>query len=151
MSDSQRTTRRSLLQTGGIAAIAAGLLGTTSAPTVAAEPLPLPNALPTVVSTVDLDADCDRLLADLKREDAAYWAADAALEATMTPGQIKLYHTLSDAESDRRTTYHEWISAEMARHAPGLSTVIRLLWLHAIAECTNDLSACCRPATGYDL
>jgi len=44
----------------------------------------------------------------------------------------------------------EWISAEMARHAPGLSTVIRLLWVHAIGECTDGMSACCTPDAGYE-
>jgi hypothetical protein len=38
----------------------------------------------------------------------------------------------------------------MARHAPGLSTVIRLLWLHAIAEGTRSRSTCCTPDTGYE-
>jgi hypothetical protein len=150
MSEHHRTTRRRAIQIGSIGALAAGLLGTTTTTVAQPAPLQIPTVLPAVVSTEDLAADCDRLLAELKRADAAYWAADAAMLAMLAPEQYKLHNDYSDAMGERYLAYNEWISAEMARHAPGLSTVIRLLWLHAIAEGTADMSTCCTPATSYE-
>jgi hypothetical protein len=152
MPHTDRTTvsRRSALRTGGLAAIMAGLLGTTITPAAAAEPIAIPNVLPTVVNTDDLTADWMRLLAQVNAEDNAWWAADTALEATLSPEQRELYHKAVDATPDRDTTYHEWISAEMARHAPGFSTMIRLLWVHAIAERTDCRSFCCTVAEGFE-
>jgi hypothetical protein len=76
--------------------------------------------------------------------------AVAALEATLSPAQKQLYNTVSDATSDRDATHQEWIAAEMARHAPGLSTIIRLLWVHAIAEGLSYRSFCCTVAEGFE-
>ena len=145
-------TRRAALTTGTLTALGVGLLAAAGArpEPVAAEPLAVPTVLPTVVCPDDLAADCRALLAQLREEEAAYWAAVRDLEATLSPAQAKLWSTLSDATSDKDCTVHEWISAEMARHAPGLSTVIRLLWLHVIAEGTDCRSFCCTPAEGYE-
>ena len=142
-------TRRNVIRTGGLF-LGAGILAAAGTQPVAAQPPAGPTVLPTVVSTDDLAADCARLLAQLREEDAAYWAAVGDLEATLSPAQAKLWRTVSDATSNRDCTYHEWTSAEMARHAPGLSTVIRLLWLHVIAEGTECRSFCCTPAEGYE-
>ena len=46
--------------------------------------------------------------------------------------------------------WHELVTAEMARHALGLSTVIRLLWLHAIGEPLGAIGTCCTRQAGYE-
>jgi hypothetical protein len=107
--------------------------------------------LPAVINAGDLAAESRSLIERLEQERAACRAADAALEVTLTPEQIALCHKASDAASDRTTTYHEPVSAEMARHAPAISTAIRLLWLHVLETPTKFLGECCTPETGYSL
>ena len=119
-----------------------GLLGTTTTPVVAAEAVPSTPSLATFVNYSDLSADCRALLEQMREEEAAYWKAHDALNETLSPEQRKLFITFSDAQGDRAATYHEWVNAETARHLPGLSAAIRLVWFHIIGERKNAMSEC---------
>jgi len=150
MSNEDRTiTRRHALRTGTLF-LGAGLLGNATTAAATAEPIAIPSTLAAVVNYHDLTADCERLVAQLRGEEDAYWAAADVLRATLSPEQVKLYTAFSDAQSDRAATYHEWVNAETARHLPAFSGVIRLLWFHIIAEPTSALSSCCTPDAGYE-
>jgi hypothetical protein len=105
----------------------------------------------TVVDAGDLAAESRRLLERLEQARGVSRAAAEALEAALTPEQRELSYRASDAENDRTMAYYELLSAEMARHAPGLAPMIRLLWEHAVQTSTDELGTCCTPETGYSL
>ena len=46
---------------------------------------------------------------------------------------------------------HDLHIAEIARHAPSLSTLVNLLFLHAVDEPYEAVATCCTSETGYQL
>ena len=122
-------TRRSALRTGGLAAIMAGLLGTSTAAPASAQPA---RSLATVVHTDDLAAECRRL------------------SAMLSPEQATLLRRFSDATSNGQTLCEEWQAAELARHLPGLAPAIRMVWTHTIGVAYQTPGGCCTVAAGFE-
>jgi hypothetical protein len=140
--DRSTVTRRTALQAGTLAAIAAGRLGATTPPAVAAEPAPL--VLGTVTDTAPLVADSMRL-ARLCRE-TLLQAADAGedLGDTFTPEQDALFRAYDDALGAHHSATIALYLAEFYRHVPGLAPALFAVGQH-IQEGFNAVGACCVP------
>ena len=135
-------SRRRALQTGTLATIAAGLLGTTT--TASAQPS---TAAPLVVGTT---TNMRALVADVEqhvtRSNAACERADMAenaLQVTLSAEQRALFETYDQARHHRELESEELYLAEMARHLPGLAPAIWAMWDHVIQA---KLGECCLPA-----
>ena len=146
MSGSNRTTitRRSALRSGGIAAIAAGLLG-TAAPAFASLP-----QLATVVNAEDLAQVCRDLAAEHRAARDREGALHDKLRATWTPEQRSLMIEAADANTAAWCAELNWRIVEIARHLPGLAPAILMLSQHFDHLAYSAPSECCTLATGYD-
>ena len=144
----QTVTRRAALRTGGLAAIAASLLGTTTtAPSVAAQtppPLPWLGSI-SAPDLANMTAESQRLH-DLCRETLIEAARlNQQLSATLTPEQ--------DALSDVALGEHygatlNWYMSELRRHLPGIAPALLAVWEHVREELTAGSRRCFPDPTG---
>ena len=138
-------TRRSALTAGTLAALAAGLLGTTGArPAAAVEPTPAPLTVGTVTNVDDLAAEVRWRAEHVHGLYVAQEEAGAALKAMLTPEQARLFTAYEEAAISANLETWDLYVAELGRHLPGLAPAIRAIWLH-IAESRHG--RCCRPDT----
>jgi hypothetical protein len=150
--DRSTVTRRTALQTGTLAAIAAGLLGTTTTPPASAEPAPVSD-LVTALCAGAKPAPDDDFAAWLAEWEQANTITkekrDAAVEriAAFVPedqryelvtGVDALEEVLHDSTSLSHALYCEL----MFRHLPGLAPVLRLVWAHVMDTRTDRLEEC---------
>lgn len=140
MSKADRTivSRRAALKSGGVAALAAGLLS-VGAPASAAPP---PAADP---HRADLAAESLATLAEYRAAESEHRAASAALLASLSPQQRELYLTLEAAANERDAMRAMVTQREMARHLPGLSPALDLIWQHVEAIDPLNWARCCTP------
>lgn len=140
-------SRRSALRTGGLAAIAASLLGTTTAPVAAQTPALAP--LPWLGSVAapglaDLTAECERLH-DRCRETLHEAARlDRELDATLTPEQRDQSIAADNALGEHHSATIDWYIAEIGRHLPGIAPAIFAIWEH-VREELGSPGVCCFP------
>ena len=145
-----RTTmsRRNALRTGGLAAIAASLLGTADAtPAVAAAPLPSAAASPvlgTVTDTAHLVAESTRLAYVCRETMTKLGVAGDALPAWLTEDEEDLFRAYDDAMSEHYSATLDLYLAELYRHFPGLAPALSRVAEH-IQEGFNVVGACCMP------
>jgi hypothetical protein len=136
-------TRRSALRTGGLAALAAGLLGSAGTGTAAAQPA---SAAPLVVgTTTNIDDLVAESLAHLARSNAACTAVDdveEALKATLSPEQLALFTDYEHAAHHSEWAAEQMYVAELARHLPGLAPMVWAMWHHVIE---GEIGVCCLP------
>jgi hypothetical protein len=138
-------TRRSAIRTGGLAALAAGLLGTTPA-----EASALPPASPLIVGTttsmVDLVDEVRGYIADDNVTYEAEEAAEGALRETLGPEQHALFETYGQARTDREYITEQMYIAELGRHLSGLAPALWAIWSH-MTDGTRT-GECCLPTGG---
>ncbi len=150
MSDAQRTTtRRSLLQTGSIAAIAAGLLGTT--PPVAAQTPPAPQiVLGGLADESRLAAASIATAAESRAATAAYLEISDAFESMLTADQLAQFKKVESALEEMIVAGNEFDWAEVKRHLPGLAVTIDVLRLDGHIGWLDKAGVCCRRGYGED-
>lgn len=136
--DRSIVSRRAALKSGGVAALAASLL-TVGAPVSAATP---PAADPHMA---DLAVESLATLAEYRAAESEHRAAAAALLATLSPQQRELYLTLEAAANDRDAMRAMVTQREMARHLPGLSPALDLVWRHVEETDPINWAHCCTP------
>jgi hypothetical protein len=154
MSDSQRTitgasvrqSRRSAIRTGGLAAIMAGLIGTTTPP-VAAQPAPALTTIAPVLAS-DLEATSRAFLRRSREGTEDYLELHDAFTATFTPEQRALWLEVEAALGARDSLAQDLHFAEVVRHFPGLApalwTVYRdhdIGWHDRVATCCTEIEA----------
>lgn len=139
-------TRRRLIRTGGLAAIAAGLLGTTAP--AAAAPLQIPTTLTTVVHTDDLAKECQRLYAEMRAAQSAEGDLGRPIQDAVGYDVMSEYTTASVVHW---VTREELLFAELARHLPGLAPTIRMLQSHIDSVAYAAPGACCTVAEGFEV
>src|SRR4051812_43713652 len=100
-------TRRAALRSGGLAAIAAGLLGTGKPEPVAAAPQTV------VINADDLAAECQRLYAEMLAAQAAHVALEQPIEAALGFEEMSAY---ADIGTTHTVAREQWIVSELVRH-----------------------------------
>jgi hypothetical protein len=144
-------TRRSLIGTGTLTAIAAGLLGTAgTATTVAAAPDRAVFDLVAVLGREDTprsEARFQEWLVEWRQEVATarqtFAEAEAALSVYVPADRHhEVVNRFSDAYSDLLLTELELTRELVFRHVPGLEPVLRLLWQHAMLTVRGNETDC---------
>src|SRR5436190_14924872 len=111
-------SRRRALQTGGLAAIAAGLLGTTT--TASAQPS---TAAPLVVGTTTnmraLVAEVEQQIELVRTHDRAVEVAQYVLYKTLTDEQKGLFRAYEEAGTRRDFEQMDLYVMDLGRHLPG--------------------------------
>lgn len=144
MSDQHRTTvtRRRALKSGGLAALAAGLMG---AGTVNAEPMTALAAFTTPLSQTDAEwsAWLDRWKARAKELLNKSIEISDELAAGNTGARTRrLANDLSDVMSEIAMHDMDRDREIIVRHMPGLEPVLRLLFAHTVEMFNDELTVC---------
>jgi hypothetical protein len=140
MSDDQSTTtvtRRRVIGTGTLAALAAGLLGTTTAPPVAADPAPAFDLIAALCTGANRLSD-ERFAEWLDTWHEEYQERTAQHHQLVdrlkdyVPAELHydIVITLADNAQDLSLLRESRRREEILRHLPGLESVLRLLWEH---------------------
>jgi len=162
MSDTDRTiTRRHVLRTGGLAAIMAGLLGTTGTTTttpaaamaaagvvvVGAEPIALPTAHAVrVVNYPDLSNDVRAAIEAYEAADTKERAACAALEARLGRDlYMEVMRFVEGPYNERHDAFEDLVLAEMERHLPMVAPVLYMVRQHIYEAHRDHWGRCCVP------
>lgn len=123
----ENVTRRRAMATGGQAALAAGLLG----------------------STTKVDAIAEEVRGCIEACNAAYEVADvaeAALRAALSPEQDLLFCRYQRAREDREYLTERMYVAELGRHLPGLAPALWAIFAHMTDGASTG--ECCVPTGG---
>jgi hypothetical protein len=137
-------TRRNALRTGGLAAIAAGLIGTTTTPPVDAQPASTPPALATVVNVADMSAECKRLSEALHASMLASCDEQDRMKELMSPEAYKLaIGYVEGIEARHNGLWLDLMIAELIRHLPGVAPAIRMAVRHIYDGYYEDRGVCC--------
>lgn len=142
---SPRVSRRSAISAGTLF-LGAGLLGTTTPPAMATEPI----TLATVVNADDLAAECRDLFEKYTQSLGAHMTAWNRFVASLTPEQAKLARDASDTQTEYHLNEADWQATELARHLPGMAPSIRMIWEHITTVAYRQPGACCTPDAGYE-
>jgi hypothetical protein len=137
---STQISRRRAIGAGTIAAIAAGLLGTTTAEALT----PANPTLATVVNFEQLAEESRRLSALCQEMQQATGPASEALMARIGREHYDLALKYMEGPHDnQRDVWHDLVVAELMRHLPGLAPAIGVVWLHIMTNNYNDHGYCC--------
>lgn len=143
MSESKRTTftRRTALRSGGLAAIAAGLMGGNA---VAASHANQPHALAPLVNYGDLAAESRRLNDAVRVAHEALLEADARLRAEIGHDAAwKASQRTDDAYAHEIELFHDFMFAELCRHLPGVAPALRVIRMHVFEQRESEAGVCC--------
>jgi hypothetical protein len=149
---SSTLSRRSALRAGGLAAIAAGVLGTTIT-TASAAPAPSMVTMEQILAASStstrerLSAEC---LAAREGYDDVAWATpdivnedDTRLQAGVSPEMYELHARMMRDVERKLGLYAEWQLTELRRHLPLLAPVIAAVWEHVSEMDLDDAGVCC--------
>lgn len=141
-------SRRSAIRTGGLAALAAGLLGAARA-----EASPVTPASPLIVGTTTNVDDLVEEVREYIEASNAAWSAQESLKGDLVemlgPKQQEAFDAFERARDEADWTTQEMYLAELARHLPGLAPALWGLWRHILDD-GRGLGKCCLPETGDD-
>lgn len=133
-------TRRRAIGAGTLAALAAGLPGTTT-PAEASTPL----VVGTITDMSAIVAEVERQIEVVRTHDAAVEEAMADLYDTLSPEQRALFRRYEEADNERDFEQMDLYLLDLGRHLPGLAPAIWALSRHMFE---SRQGACCIPDGG---
>jgi hypothetical protein len=146
------TTRRRVLQTSALAALAGSLLGVTSPPTVDAQTSTAPPqiVLGGLADESRLAAASSAAVAESRAATDAYLEISDAFEATLTADQLAQFKRVESAFEELIVAGNEFEWAEVKRHLPGLAITIDVLRFDGHIGWLDKAGHCCRRGYGED-